>query len=167
MRAAESRGLVLGALAGKGVTPLRHPRSVPIAGRPILVGNLRMLRGRHRGAEAVPALAAADLSMDIAIERPGILRIGGDLGGIVRARRLSAATMTNTRRNVIFALLYKAVGIPAYGRPVLSRARPEALTDAAAAMALASVSLSANALKLKGAKAVVAAALMQLKPGRR
>ena len=56
VRAAESRGLVLGALAGKGVTG-------PIAGRQILVGNRRMLRGRHRGAEAVPALAAADLGM--------------------------------------------------------------------------------------------------------
>jgi cation transport ATPase len=55
---------------------------------------------------------------DVAIERPGLILIEGDLGGIVRARRLSAATMTNIRPNVIFTFLYKAARIPTGGRPV-------------------------------------------------
>jgi P-type Cu+ transporter len=75
-----------------------------------------------------PALAAADVGIamgpgtDVAIESAGITLLKGDLMGIVRARRLSQATMSNIRQNLVFAFIYNAAGIPvaAEGRTLTS-----------------------------------------------
>jgi Cu+-exporting ATPase len=90
---------------------------------------------------------------DVAIESAGITLLKGDLIGIVRARRLSSATMRNIRQNLFFAFIYNAAGVPiaagvlypAFGillSPVIS----------AAAMAASSVSVVGNALRLRRTK---------------
>jgi Cu+-exporting ATPase len=80
-------------------------------------------------------------------------RIRGDLAGIVAARRLSAATMRNIRQNLLFAFLYNAAGVPV-AAGVLYPAFGLLLSPvfAAAAMALSSVSVVANALRLRGVR---------------
>jgi Cu+-exporting ATPase len=87
---------------------------------------------------------------DVAMESAGITLLKGDLGGIVRARRLSQATMRNIRQNLFFAFIYNAAGVP-IAAGILYPAFGLLLSPiiAAAAMALSSVSVVGNALRLR------------------
>ena len=91
--------------------------------------------------------------LPIAIESAGVTLVKGDLLGIARARRLSQATMTNIRQNLFFAFIYNAAGVP-IAAGVLYPVAGLLLSPiiAAAAMALSSVSVVGNALRLRAAK---------------
>ena len=111
------------------------------------------------GVNDAPALAQADVGIamgtgaDVAIESAGITLLKGDLGGIVRARRLSQATMSNIRQNLFFAIVYNAAGVPvAAGLLYPFFGLLLSPMFAAAAMSLSSVSVIANALRLRGVK---------------
>ena len=139
-----------------------HAELLPAQKREIvrsLQVNHRVVAAAGDGINDAPALSQADVGIamatgtDVAIESAAITLLHGDLRGIVRARKLSRATMRNIRQNLLFAFLYNSLGVP-IAAGVLYPFFGLLLSPiiASAAMTLSSVSVITNALRLRGLK---------------
>ncbi|MGC3996074.1 MAG: heavy metal translocating P-type ATPase [Anaeromyxobacter sp.] len=173
VRALQAEGLRLVMVTGDGWTTARAvarelgidevEAEVPPAGKAAIVARHKEAGGgvafAGDGINDAPALAAADVGIamgtgtDVAIESAGLTLVRGELAGLVRARRLSRATMRNIRQNLFWAFAYNAAGVPLAAGvlyPALGLLLPPML--ASAAMSFSSVTVIANALRLRRAR---------------
>jgi Cu+-exporting ATPase len=173
IRALHAEGMKIAMVTGDGWTTARAIAArlgIDEVEAEVLPGGKADIVRRHRapgslvafagdGINDAPALAAADVGIamgtgtDVAIESAGLTLVRGDLQAIVRARRLSRATMRNIRQNLFWAFAYNAAGVPlAAGAlfPLFGILLSPMI--ASAAMSFSSVTVIANALRLRGAR---------------